>query len=71
MTDEINLLEDFGIVCILEDLVAAPIADGRLAACWETWCEPFAGYHHYYPDRRGDHCLRTVKNALRASRAFG
>ncbi|NKB79682.1 hypothetical protein HED49_17330 [Ochrobactrum daejeonense] len=46
-------LEGFGILYILEDLVAAPIADGRLTRLLEPWCEPFAGYHLYYADRRG------------------
>lgn len=65
MTDDIDLLEDFGI------MVAAPIADGRLARLLETWCEPFAGYHLYYPDRRGTTAFELFKDALRASRAFG
>lgn len=34
---------------ILEDLVAAPTADGRLTRLLEPWCAPFAGYHLYYP----------------------
>ncbi|MDQ0314598.1 LysR substrate-binding domain-containing protein [Amorphus orientalis] len=36
-------LEGFGILYILEDLVASPIADGRLVRLLEPWCEPFAG----------------------------
>lgn len=62
-------LEGFGILYILEDLVAAPIADGRLTRMLDLWCEPFAGYHLYYPDRRGTTAFEMFKEVLRASRA--
>lgn len=62
-------IEGFGILYILEDLVAAPIADGRLTRLLEPWCEPFAGYHLYYPDRKGTTAFELFKDALRASRA--
>ena len=61
-------IEGFGILYILEDLVAAPIADGRLIRLLEPWCEPFAGYHLYYPDRKGTTAFELFKDALRASR---
>ncbi|MCD1633902.1 LysR family transcriptional regulator [Martelella mediterranea] len=62
-------LEGFGILYILEDLVAAAIADGRLTRLLEPWCEPFSGYHLYYPDRRGTTAFELFKEALRAERA--
>ena len=62
-------LEGFGILYILEDLVAAPIADGRLTRLLEPWCEPFPGYHLYYPDRKGTTAFELFKEALRESRA--
>lgn len=62
-------LEGFGILYILEDLVAAPIADGRLIRLMEPWCEPFAGYYLYYPDRRGTTAFELFKEALQASKA--
>ncbi|WP_198133930.1 LysR substrate-binding domain-containing protein [Komagataeibacter oboediens] len=62
-------LEGFGILYILEDLVAAPIADGHLIRLLEPWCEPFAGYHLYYPDRQGTTAFELFKKTLRASRA--
>ncbi|MBI1293190.1 LysR family transcriptional regulator [bacterium] len=62
-------LEGFGILYVLEDLVAAPIADGRLTRLLEPWCEPFAGYHLYYPDRKGTTAFELFKEALRESRA--
>jgi DNA-binding transcriptional LysR family regulator len=61
-------LEGFGILYILEDLVAAPIADGRLTRLLEPWCEPFAGYHLYYPDRRGTAAFELFKETLLAGR---
>ncbi|WIX24614.1 LysR substrate-binding domain-containing protein [Xanthomonas arboricola pv. corylina] len=62
-------LEGCGILYILEDLVAAPIADCRLIRLLEAWCEPFAGYHLYYPDRQGTTAFELLKETLRASRA--
>lgn len=62
-------LEGFGILYILEDLVAAPIADGRLIRLLKPWCEPFPGYHLYYPDREGTTAFELFKGALRDSRA--
>ena len=41
-----------GLACLMEDLVAPAIAEGRLVRVLEKWCEPFAGYHLYYPSRR-------------------
>jgi len=61
-------LEGFGILYILEDLVAAPIADGRLVRLLAPWCEPFAGYHLYFPDRRGTTAFELFKEALRVNR---
>jgi DNA-binding transcriptional LysR family regulator len=45
-------LDGMGLACVLEDLVAAPLADGRLIRVLADWCPPFAGYHLYYPSRR-------------------
>jgi DNA-binding transcriptional LysR family regulator len=63
-------VEGFGILYILEDLVAAPIADGRLIRLLEPWCEPFAGYHLYYPDRQGTTAFKLFKEVLRARKPF-
>lgn len=62
-------VEGFGVLYILEDAVAAPLADGRLIRLLEPWCEPFAGYHLYYPDRQGTSVFELFKEALRASAA--
>lgn len=42
----------FGLAFVMEDQVAAHLADGRLVRVLEDWCPPFAGYHLYYPSRR-------------------
>ena len=62
-------LEGFGILYIREDAVAAPIADGRLTRLLERWCEPFAGYHLYFPNRQGTAAFELFKEALRTSSA--
>ncbi|AHE56392.1 LysR family transcriptional regulator [Sphingomonas sanxanigenens] len=41
-----------GLGFLMEDHVAAQLADGRLERVLEDWCPPFAGYHLYYPSRR-------------------
>jgi DNA-binding transcriptional LysR family regulator len=60
-------IEGFGVLYVLEDLVSAPLADGRLIRVLEPWCEPFAGYHLYYPDRRATTAFELFKEALRTS----
>ncbi|ABS68566.1 transcriptional regulator, LysR family [Xanthobacter versatilis] len=42
----------FGLGFVMEDQVAAEIADGRLVRVLEDWCPAFAGYHLYFPSRR-------------------
>ncbi len=36
----------------MEDQVRENLADGSLVSVLEDWCQPFAGYHLYYPSRR-------------------
>lgn len=45
-------LEGHGLVYLTEGQVAPYIADGRLTRALADWCEPFSGYHLYYPSRR-------------------
>ena len=45
-------LEGFGLVYLNEGNVKAHLADGRLIRVLQDWCEPFLGYHLYYPSRR-------------------
>ncbi|GAB7530200.1 LysR family transcriptional regulator [Pseudomonas sp. 3A(2025)] len=41
-----------GLAYIPDDMAAEHIAEGRLLRVLGDWCEPFPGYHLYYPNRR-------------------
>ncbi len=59
-------LAGFGLACVLEDHVAAYVAEGRLIRVLEDWCPSFAGYHLYYPSRRQPSAaFALLVNALR------
>lgn len=45
-------LQGLGLAFMPEDLVQEAVAQGRLTRVLEDWCEPFSGYHLYYPSRR-------------------
>jgi len=45
-------LDGLGLAHLMEDMVGAHLADGRLVRVLDDWCAPFAGYHLYYPGRR-------------------
>ena len=45
-------LDGLGLAYLPEDLVERPIADKQLVRVLEDWCEPFPGYHLYYPSSR-------------------
>ncbi|WP_434697874.1 LysR family transcriptional regulator [Pseudomonas sp. Z1-14] len=45
-------LQGLGLAFMPEDLVLDAVAQGRLTRVLEDWCEPFSGYHLYYPSRR-------------------
>lgn len=56
----------FGLAYVLEDRVADLIASGALLRILEDWCEPYSGYHLYYPSRRQQSPAFTlVLDALR------
>jgi len=44
--------EGRGLGFLMEDMAARDLADGSLVRVLEDWCEPFEGYHLYYPSRR-------------------
>ncbi|TBB66865.1 LysR family transcriptional regulator [Rhizobium ruizarguesonis] len=46
------VLAGMGLAYMPENLIEAPLADGRLVRVLEDWCPPFSGYHLYYPSRR-------------------
>lgn len=45
-------LAGLGLAWVPEDVVLPHIEAGELVRVLENWCEPFAGYHLYYPNRR-------------------
>ncbi|RUL98002.1 LysR family transcriptional regulator [Rhizobium chutanense] len=45
-------VEGGGLVYLPEGQVAPYLKDGRLMRVLQDWCEPFSGYHLYYPSRR-------------------
>lgn len=45
-------LQGLGLAYMPEDLVQEHVAQGRLIRVLADWCEPFSGYHLYYPSRR-------------------
>ncbi|KPW28473.1 LysR family transcriptional regulator [Pseudomonas amygdali pv. mellea] len=55
-----------GLAFLPEDMVLAQLAEGRLVRVLEDWCQPFPGYHFYYPNRREQSsALGVVIDALR------
>ncbi|MGF7172135.1 DNA-binding transcriptional LysR family regulator [Sphingobium xanthum] len=58
--------DGLGMAYMPEDLVLRHISDGRLIRVLEDWCEPFAGYHLYYPSRRhASPAFALIVDALR------
>ncbi len=45
-------LAGFGLAYLPEDQVQDDLTRGRLERVLADWCEPFSGYHLYYPSRR-------------------
>ena len=41
-----------GLAYLPEDMVKTPIASGELLPVLSEWCQPFPGYHLYFPTRR-------------------
>jgi len=45
-------LAGFGLAYVPEDLVQPHLTKRRLKRVLEDWCQPYSGYHLYYPSRR-------------------
>ncbi|MBC3362305.1 LysR family transcriptional regulator [Pseudomonas sp. SWRI154] len=59
-------LQGLGLAFMPEDLVRDAVAQGRLIRVLEDWCEPFSGYHLYYPSRRqSSPAFTLLREALR------
>lgn len=54
-----------GLGYMLEDDVAAEIADGRLIQVLDAWCPRFPGCYLYYPNRQVTPALRVLIDTLR------
>jgi DNA-binding transcriptional LysR family regulator len=59
-------LAGFGLAYLPEDMVLEHVAKGRLVRVLDAWCQPFTGYHLYYPSRRqSSRAFALVVDALR------
>jgi DNA-binding transcriptional LysR family regulator len=59
-------LAGLGLAYLPEDMVRRYIAEGRLKRVLEDWCEPYPGYHLYYPSRRkSSQAFSLLVDALR------
>ncbi len=59
-------LDGAGLAYLPETRVQPYLDDGRLVRVLDDWCEPFAGYHLYYPSRRQNSAaFALVVDALR------
>jgi DNA-binding transcriptional LysR family regulator len=59
-------LQGLGLAYMPEDLVQELVAQGRLIRVLADWCEPFSGYHLYYPSRRqSSPAFTLLREALR------
>jgi len=59
-------LQGLGLAYMPADLVQEHLAQGRLVRVLEDWCEPFSGYHLYYPSRRqSSPAFTLLREALR------
>ncbi len=55
-----------GLAYVPEDMVRDEVADGRLVRVLKDWCEPFSGYHLYYPQsRQTSRAFSILVDALR------
>ncbi|EJM35127.1 transcriptional regulator [Pseudomonas sp. GM33] len=59
-------LQGLGLAYMPEDQVQDHVAQGRLIRVLTDWCEPFSGYHLYYPSRRqSSPAFTLLREALR------
>ena len=59
-------LAGLGLAYIPEGMVEAHVAKGRLVRVLADWCQPYSGYHLFYPSRRqSSAAFSLVVDALR------
>ena len=62
-------LEGFGLAFVPEDMAEPHLGKGCLMRVLEDWCQPYPGYHLYYPSRRqSSPAFRLVVEAMRYRR---
>ena len=58
--------QGLGLAYMPENVVQADVEQGRLIRVLEDWCEPYSGYHLYYPSRRqSSPAFTLLREALR------
>lgn len=61
-----SALQGLGLAYMPEDVVRPHVEQGRLIRVLEDWCEPYSGYHLYYPSRRqSSPAFTLLREALR------
>jgi DNA-binding transcriptional LysR family regulator len=61
-----SVLQGLGLAYMREDVVRPHVEQGRLIRVLEDWCEPYSGYHLYYPSRRqSSPAFTLLREALR------
>src|SRR5438477_6936915 len=59
-------LAGYGLAYVPEGIVQPHLAKGRLKRVLADWCQPFSGYHLFYPSRRqSSAAFKLVVEALR------
>ena len=59
-------LDGAGIAMMMDTYARPHIESGHLVPLLDEWCQPFSGYHLYYPSRRQPSAaFRLVVDALR------
>jgi len=58
-------LKGFGLAYLPEDMVDQHVTKGDLVSVLQDWCQPFSGYHLYYPSRQASPAFKLVVDALR------
>lgn len=58
--------DGIGLCCLPDDHAGPLVSEGRLETVLEDWCQPFPGYHLYYPSRRqSSRAFSLLVDALR------
>jgi len=62
--------DGYGLAYVMEDRASHLLENGELISVLNDWCQPFSGYHLYYPSRRQASAAFTViVDALRYRKA--